>query len=205
MRSQNREQEQQKVINELCVFVQLANLKMYLRKQYGLKAIKMQSLKLIFTSNNSSDQWLFPYTTISHCKENNTYLSNNGSDWEPIIANIVTPSPFISIQSLVTYSIDESTCTMHGDVAQATYLHHSVLLPMVVKSTMDWMFQIGYNDRRLAGTKYHIQSVGNPKYYVTQQFPQHRQKNSTQLTHYINLHLPKDNYHTFQPYTRINQ
>lgn len=79
-----------------------------------LKDLGIRLLESILSSTDSSVTGAFLYTTTGHRKENKSYISTYGSEWESVISKTVKMSPYISITSLVTYIIDESTRTMEG-------------------------------------------------------------------------------------------
>ena len=79
-----------------------------------LKDLGICLLELILMCAYSSLTEASTYTTTDHRKENNPYLSKYGSEWETVISKTVAVSQYVSITSLVTYIIDESSRIMEG-------------------------------------------------------------------------------------------
>ena len=73
------------------------------------------------------------------------YILKYGDGWRTVISKTVGLSPFLSITSLVTYSIEKSTRIIKGTVYKYNwYLYHDVLSLMTAKTILTWIDDMGY-------------------------------------------------------------
>ena len=173
---------------------------------------KLRGLDGILLRANASLDIDNPFHDIDYRQATNSYLARFDEDgWEDAISSSSVMSPFVSIKSLVTYIITESSRIMRGTAHEDDwYFYHDALALMTANATMEWMEKTMVDGRSMksrwlvpqngvnARTVYEGRPVGNsPEFMPLDNSLNNNIKASLNRHCCVTSHLPRDDKRRF--------